>query len=156
MDMPEKTTQDFEGPGMVSRVDQVLGMAIAGDDGEEVQFVDAGISAPHAQPDAASGSSTQVPMKENKGNKGEEEAKPRKREKPSASGASGGSRESRESTVGGSVEAGSRPVRPVSAVKRRDDSGPVSAGAGAGASRGAYESRTAEDNYPSARGLGRK
>ena len=37
LDPSEKTTQEFEGPGMVSRIDRVLGMDIDEDD-EEVQF----------------------------------------------------------------------------------------------------------------------
>ena len=37
LDPSEKTTQEFEGPSMVSRIDQVLGMDIDEDD-EEVQF----------------------------------------------------------------------------------------------------------------------
>ncbi len=36
--MPEKTTQDFEGPGMSSRVDPVLGMSINEDDGDDIEF----------------------------------------------------------------------------------------------------------------------
>lgn len=38
LDMPEKTTQDFEGPGMSSRVDPVLGMSINEDDGDDIEF----------------------------------------------------------------------------------------------------------------------
>ena len=167
MDLPEKTTQDFEGPGMVSRVDQVLGMSILGDDGEDVQFVDAGMPSPNVQQQADGvGSLTHVPMKQNKGegNKGFEEAKPKKRDKASTSGGSGGSGSGGGSAGGmggmsSAAEGASRPVRPVSAVKRRDD-GPVS-GATGGTSRGVYDeykvqSRTAEDGYPTARGLGRK
>jgi hypothetical protein len=41
--------QDFEGPGMVSTVDQVLGMTINGDEGEEVTFIDSGIPSPYLQ-----------------------------------------------------------------------------------------------------------
>ena len=41
--------QDFEGPGMVSTVDQVLGMTINGDEGEEVTFMDSGIPSPYLQ-----------------------------------------------------------------------------------------------------------
>ncbi|KAJ1426240.1 kinesin-like protein, partial [Ochromonadaceae sp. CCMP2298] len=36
LDMPEKTTQEFAGPGMKSRVDQILAMDINGDEGEDV------------------------------------------------------------------------------------------------------------------------
>jgi len=40
LDMPEKTTQDFDGPGMRSRVDPVLGMGIndADDDDNDIVF----------------------------------------------------------------------------------------------------------------------
>lgn len=38
LDMPEKTTQEFAGPGMKSRVDQILAMDLNGDDGDDVQF----------------------------------------------------------------------------------------------------------------------
>ena len=41
--------QDFEGPDMVSCVDQVLGMTINGDEGEEVIFADTGIPSPYLQ-----------------------------------------------------------------------------------------------------------
>eukprot|EP01034_Spumella_vulgaris_P022225 gene22225-28339_t len=39
LDMPEKTTQEFAGPGMKSRVDPVLGMDLQGDDGDDVAFL---------------------------------------------------------------------------------------------------------------------
>jgi len=35
LEMPDKTTQDFDGPGMASRVDPVLGMGINDDDEDE-------------------------------------------------------------------------------------------------------------------------
>jgi len=38
LDMPEKTTQDFEGPQMVSRVDNVLAVDIYTDEGDDVSF----------------------------------------------------------------------------------------------------------------------
>lgn len=40
LEMPEKTTQDFDGPGMTSRVDPVLGMSIndADDDDNDITF----------------------------------------------------------------------------------------------------------------------
>jgi hypothetical protein len=40
MEMPEKTTQDFDGPGMASRVDPVLAMGIndADDDENDITF----------------------------------------------------------------------------------------------------------------------
>lgn len=48
MDMPEKTTQDFEGPGMSSKVDNVLGMHLHGnDEGDEVIIDQAGLANPY-------------------------------------------------------------------------------------------------------------
>ena len=39
IDMPERTTQDYDGPDMASRIGPVLDMTLAGDDdGEEVRF----------------------------------------------------------------------------------------------------------------------
>ena len=38
LDMPEKMTQDFDGPGMVSRVDPILGMSLNADDGDDISF----------------------------------------------------------------------------------------------------------------------
>ena len=38
LDMPEKTTQDYEGPDMMSRVAPVLNMSLMDDNDEEVQF----------------------------------------------------------------------------------------------------------------------
>ena len=43
------TLQEFEGPGMVSCVDQVLGMTINGEEGEDISFVDTGIPNPYLQ-----------------------------------------------------------------------------------------------------------
>jgi hypothetical protein len=40
MDYAEKTTQDFDGPGMVSRVDPVLRMNINADDADDIIFAD--------------------------------------------------------------------------------------------------------------------
>jgi len=49
LDMPERTTQDYEGPGMVSRVQPALGMSLDAED-EDVQFsVDNGIPSPYLQ-----------------------------------------------------------------------------------------------------------
>ncbi len=40
LDMPEKTTQEFEGPGMQSRVENILTIQINADDGEDIVPVD--------------------------------------------------------------------------------------------------------------------
>lgn len=48
LDSTEKTTQDFEGPGMISRVDPVLGMNISDHDaGDDIIFADSGIPNPY-------------------------------------------------------------------------------------------------------------
>jgi len=39
LDMPEKNTQDFEGPGMVSKIDNVLSMSITGNEGDDISFI---------------------------------------------------------------------------------------------------------------------
>ena len=49
LDMPDKTTQDFEGEGMQSRVAPVLSMGINHDDGDEIVFADSGIPNPYLQ-----------------------------------------------------------------------------------------------------------
>jgi hypothetical protein len=36
--MPEKTTQDYEGPGMTSRIGPILSMSLQDDNDDEVQF----------------------------------------------------------------------------------------------------------------------
>jgi hypothetical protein len=143
MDMPDRMTQEFEGPGMVSRVDQVMGVGINGDDGEEVQFVDSGIPSPYLQyaGEATAGGPTSVAMQDERTTRKGGEARPKKKDKGSYD-------------QGGAASGGTS--RPKSAAKRRDE--------GAGGARGMYEeeyklsqSRTAaEDNYPTARGLVRK
>lgn len=112
MDMPEKTTQDFEGPGMVSRVDQVLGMTIGGDDGEDITFADAaGIPTPFLQHAADAGGEDGGKKKE----KGE-------RERDRA--VSGETKPRRKERVADGDDAGSRPREKSSGgVKRRDDGG---------------------------------
>ena len=55
LDMPEKTTQDFDGPTMASRVDPVLGMSINDDDGDDIEFASDAISSPYLQYNAESG-----------------------------------------------------------------------------------------------------
>lgn len=51
LDLPERTTQEYEGPGMVSRVDMILGMPINEDDGEELTFTNeaTGLANPYLQ-----------------------------------------------------------------------------------------------------------
>lgn len=78
MEMPEKTTQDFEGQGMVSKVDNVLGMNLHATDDDEVHLVNEannGLSTPYLQ---YPGGNANEPV---------EEVKPKK--KKSSAGASG-------------------------------------------------------------------
>jgi kinesin family protein 3/17 len=50
LDMPEKTTQEFDGPGMVARIDPILAMAINDeDDDDDVIFTESGIANPYMQ-----------------------------------------------------------------------------------------------------------
>ena len=83
MEMPEKTTQDFEGPGMVSKVDNVLGMNLhATLDNEEVNIANEannGLSNPYLQ---YPGGNASEPV---------EETKPKKK-KSAAGGVAGSSR----------------------------------------------------------------
>lgn len=76
--MPEKTTQDFEGPGMVSKVDNVLGMHLhATDDNEEVNIANDsnnGLANPYMQ---YPGGNANEPV---------EEVKPKKKKSSSGSG----------------------------------------------------------------------
>lgn len=46
LEMPDKTTQDFDGPGMVSRVDPILGMSLAGEE-EDITFSAAAMPSPY-------------------------------------------------------------------------------------------------------------
>jgi kinesin family protein 3/17 len=47
LDMPERTTQEYEGPGTASRVQQVLQMNMLADDSDDVTFASDGIGNPY-------------------------------------------------------------------------------------------------------------
>lgn len=103
MEMPEKTTQEFEGPGMVSKVDNVLGMNLhATDDNEEVHIANEannGLSNPYMQ---YPGGNANEPVEEN--------VKPKKKKSSSSSSAAGGGERERER--------GSASSRPKSAARK--------------------------------------
>ena len=63
LDMPEKTTQDFDGPTMASRVDPVLGMSINDDDGDDIEFASDAISSPYLQYNSESGGGGEMTSK---------------------------------------------------------------------------------------------
>ena len=69
LDMPEKTTQDFDGPSMSSRVDPVLGMSVNDDDGDEIEFASDAIPAPYLQYSPESGEAISAPKAERKSSK---------------------------------------------------------------------------------------
>jgi kinesin family member 3B len=96
MEMPEKTTQDFEGPGMVSKVDNVLGMNLHATDDDEVNIANEannGLANPYMQ---YPGGNANEPA---------EDVKPKKKKSSSA----GGERER---------ERGSGASRPKSAARK--------------------------------------
>lgn len=105
LDMPERTTQEFEGPGMVSRVDNVLssGLHDDGDDTVTFSIVDTSPQNPylHYAPD-----SSDAVMKMDDGGKPEKSSRPKS-----------GKRSSSKSGSGSSTSGGSN--RPKSASKRR-------------------------------------
>jgi hypothetical protein len=106
LDLPERTTQEFEGPGMVSRVDNVLGSGIHDDADDTVSFsiVDTGPQNPyqHYTPD-----SSDAVVKLDDG-KSEKASRPKSGKRTSGSKSGGSS--------GGSTSGSSRPK---SATKRR-------------------------------------
>jgi kinesin family protein 3/17 len=106
LDMPERTTQEFEGPGMVSRVDNILSSGMNDDADDTVSFsiVDTSPQNPylHYTPDS---SESVVKLDDGKSDKASR-PKSGKKTGSSKSGSSG------SSTAGGSS-------RPKSAAKRR-------------------------------------
>jgi len=80
LDMPEKTTQDFDGPGMVSRIDPILAMAINDEeDDEDVVFTDSGIANPYMHYNNEAGPS-QDEDREKKKSKSSKSGKEKKRD----------------------------------------------------------------------------
>jgi kinesin family member 3B len=71
LEMPEKTTQDFDGPGMDSRVDSVLGMGINDDDDDDIVFsTTEPISNPYLQYGTGDSNSEQQTNRKSKKEKG--------------------------------------------------------------------------------------
>ena len=112
--------QEYEGPGMVSRVDGVLGMPLSADDGEEVTFANAETGTPNPYlfygPDdvgasaAASGGG---------GTGGPSEDKARSKSKRSSSGGGSSSGATSSSSNGGGGSSSAQSSRPKSASRKR-------------------------------------
>lgn len=93
LDLPDKTTQEYEGPDMISRLDGILGMSLNGDDGEEVSFANSENGTPN--PYLFYNSETGGASATNTGNGGSserEEKRDRKAKSSRASSSSSGSR----------------------------------------------------------------
>jgi len=111
-DLTEKTTQDFEGPGMISKLDHILAMSINDDEGDEVSFSnEAGTPYPYLQYDQGG---------EEKKNSGNEKSRPKTGKKSSSSSSSNKNMSSGASVAGGPVGGGERSSRPKSASRRRE------------------------------------
>jgi uncharacterized membrane protein YgcG len=162
LDMPDKTTQDFDGPGMMSRVDPVLGMSLNADDGEDVTFAgDNGIGNPYLQYSADTSDARSVAQGADKPSKS-------KGTKKSSSSSSASSKSSSAAVApergggssssgggGGASSSSSSSSRPKSASRRRE--GEQTSKVSAEDPYRQYSSgRQAEEEYPSARGLIRK
>ena len=75
IDMPERTTQDYDGPDMASRIGPVLDMTLAGDDdGEEVRFsaVPNTLGEPYRRYDGEGGGEQRLGGQQGQEGKGEE------------------------------------------------------------------------------------
>jgi kinesin family protein 3/17 len=90
LDMPERTTQDYEGPSMVSRISPVLSMSLADDNDDEVQFsaVENSLGNPYLQYQGDGGGDGGRGERENDGganNKSKEKSKSKsgKKDRPS-------------------------------------------------------------------------
>jgi kinesin family protein 3/17 len=151
LDMPEKTTQEFSGPGMKSRVDTILGMDMNGDEGDDIAFDNASaqqpaISSPYlsygGNGDGDDNRSIRPSDKSTSGSSRPKTSK--KRSEANGNGSSGSSVRDGGSSGGSS--------RPKSASRRRDGE------SGGGEGRGYDDSSSARDEelYPTARGYVRK
>jgi hypothetical protein len=142
LDMPERTTQDFEGPGMVSRVDAVLGMNL-NDEAEEVSF-------DHAAQGAGNGGQYLNYGGGNDDDSSRERTKNNSRRVKASAG--GEVRESRGSSASSS--------RPKSASRRREEADASGGVAYSSNESNPRPSRTdsydKHDPYPTSRGLIRK
>ena len=148
-----RNSQDFEGPGMVSRVDAVLGMSLNNaDDGDDITFsADNGIGNPYLQ-HTNDGTEKE---KDNSAAAGGEKKKSSKKSKSGSektSSGAGGSSSNGTSSSGGAS-------RPKSAARRRENensSEPTSL-SGSSSGRGMQSGfGRGEEEYPSAKGLVRK
>ena len=87
MDMPEKTTQDYEGPNMASRISPILSMNLGDDDGDEVQFsaVENSLGNPylHYDPDAVARGGAGENEGGREGNRKKDGGKKKKKDRPS-------------------------------------------------------------------------
>lgn len=139
LDNPDRTTQDFDGPGMASRVDDVLAMNINNDDGSDIVFAATGIPSPYQQY-AADPNSDNVD-------------KERKEKKKSSKNKSSSSDKDRDGSSGSS--------RPKSAARIRE--GNSTSSSSKSSSKRIEQEQTMkggrqqeEEEYPTARGLIRK
>jgi hypothetical protein len=153
---------------MTSRVDQVLGMSLNADDGEEVIFADSGIPAPYLQYTAEQGGPSAA--SDDRSVKGDKSSRPKTGKKKTGSSGDRADRDrdrdrerdrgdrDRDRGASASATAGSQggSSRPKSASRRRDEG---ASGNGSGRDDGygvKAKSAFEEDDYPMARGLIRK
>ncbi len=179
LDPNEKTTQEFAGPGMKSRVDMILAMDMNGDEGDEIAFDNAQpISSPYLSYGANGNDMTDDRSIRPSDRTTTEKARPKTGKKRESTGGTGkpernGSNDnnyvsSNSSTAnyysgsngngngGGSSSASSN--RPKSASRRREEGGSRSSGQDEYYSNSSNNNRYTQDEelYPSARGLVRK
>jgi len=159
LDMSEKTTQEFAGPDMKSRVDQILAMDLAGDDGEDISF--GGGADPIPSPylsytndgSATVGGSVAADDRSVAAPRSSSRPKTGKRRENGTKEGSGG---------GNSSGSGSQSSRPKSAARRRDGDSSSSSASNANRYQDDYKSSGGgryiadEDQYPTARGLIKK
>jgi len=160
--MSEKTTQEFAGPDMKSRVDQILAMDLTGDDGEDISF---GGTDPIPSPylsytiDGSTAVGGSVAMDDRSvAARGD----PRSSSRPKT----GKRRENgtKEGGSGGSTAGASQSSRPKSAARRREGDSSSSATSTSRYQQDDYKSSSSgggryiadEDQYPTARGLIKK
>lgn len=166
LDMAEKTTQEFAGPDMKSRVDQILAMDLGGDDGEDISY--GGGADPIPSPYlsytndgsatvggsmSADDRSVAAPRSSSRPKTG------KRRENATKEGSGGGGTSSSTAT-------GSQSSRPKSAARRRDgDSSSSSTSNATRYNQDDYKNSSSggggryiadEDQYPTARGLIKK
>jgi hypothetical protein len=152
MDPADKTTQEFEGPGMVSKVDPILRMNINGDDGDDIIFADigGGIPNPYQQYSTDGGASARAEDRSLRGGSNSGTSRPKSGKKSSSSSSSSNARpdaavsnssSSAAMGVGSSSSSGSRPKSATRRTNSRDADMPASSSA----SRDSRQ--TSEDYY---------